>query len=561
MVKMIKIEENRIYVDTRTLEATFDKGVLISLVRKSDGRSFIQSSSEGNSPLRLVYSGQESASLSGEAGDQVVCLPINDHHAEIRFNSWNGDGLLSISEDQKTGDLIVEPSGYASRPGLRSCRWMLTGIDKGLDLVAPFYQGIKLPLEDPLIRNSQWNWPIRWEAGMAILQGDNGGFWVHCQDDRYRYKALKVGTQDDPQCLGFDTETYGPLEHNLGTGGLVWRINVYEGDWHVPASQYRDWLTQAYHLDSAKRPDWVKDVKLAISWCPTKTDILDSLAKILPPSSVLLHIPNWRCDPYDENYPTFVPSSEGQEFIKKAQSMGFHAMPHCNSVDMDPTHPVYAYVRDFQYRSMESKRVEGWTWHNGNIKPVPESNSARLKHRDKKTMVKIHPGLGMWRSILAENVRSALEMLSLDCIFLDVTLCSWNLHNCLVDNTTPTEGMKRLIAHIASLKDDLIVGGEGRNEITMQEHGFVQAHLFWGGVDIMERLLNKGFCPLNEFMFGKWCRSFGYSNLGGHSHEEHLRMKAHIALDAIPTLTIGSAGELEQPNDAVKEILSMAIGF
>ncbi|MDQ1328432.1 MAG: hypothetical protein QG641_1717, partial [Candidatus Poribacteria bacterium] len=65
--------------------------------------------------------------------------------------------------------------------------------------------------------------------------------------------------------------------------------------------------------------------------------------------------------------------------------------------------------------------------------------------------------------------------------------------------------------------------------------------------------------PLNEFMFGQWCRSFGYSNLGGHNHEEHLRMKAHAALDAIPTLTIGSAVELEQPNEAVKEILSMAI--
>jgi hypothetical protein len=238
---MIKIEGNRIYVDTCKLKATFDKGVLVSLIRKSDGRSFIQSNSEGNSPLRLIYSGQESVSLGGETGDQMICLSINDYHAEIRFNSWNGDGLLSISEDQKTGDLVVEPSGYASRPGLKSCRWMITGIDKGLDLVAPVYQGIKLSLDDPLIRNSQWNWPIRWEAGMAILEGDNGGFWIHCQDDRYHYKSLKVGTQNDPQCLGFDTETYGPLENNLGTGGLAWRINVYEGDWHIPASQYRDW--------------------------------------------------------------------------------------------------------------------------------------------------------------------------------------------------------------------------------------------------------------------------------------------------------------------------------
>ena len=555
---MIKVEENQIYVDTRTLKATFDAGVLVSLVRKRDGRTFIQASAEGYSPLRLIYTGRDSVPLGSEPGDHVICLPISDNSAEIRFHSWNGDGVLSISEDQETGDLIVEPGGYASRPGLRACRWMLTGIDKGLELIAPFYQGIRLPLEDSLIRDSHWDWPHRWEAGMAILQGDDGGLWLHCQDNRYRYKALHVGSQDDAQCLGLDTEAYGPLDHNLSAGGLIWRINIYDGDWETPANHYRDWLCQAYGLDRMTRPDWLKDVRLALSWCRTDPAILDALAKLISPTQVLLHVPNWRCDPYDESYPTFVASEEGQAFIQKAQALGFRVMPHCNSIDMDPTHPVYASVRDFQYRALDTKRVQGWTWHKGRVKPVPESNSARLRHRDKKTMVKIHPGLGMWRSILTENVRSAVESLSLDLVFLDVTLCTWNLHNCLVESTTPTEGMKRLIAQVATLKEDLVVGGEGRNETTMQDEGVTQVHLFRGSAEAMERLLDNGLCPLNEFMFGRWCRSFGYSGLGGRSREEHLRMKVHVALGAIPTLTIGSAADLEQPNEAVKEMLALA---
>jgi hypothetical protein len=277
---------------------------------------------------------------------------------------------------------------------------------------------------------------------------------------------------------------------------------------------------------------------------------------------VLIHLPNWRTDPYDENYPTYEPSPEGRAFVETAQHAGFRVMPHFNSIDMDPTHPVYALVRDFQYRALESKRVEGWTWVNGAVKPVPESNAARLKHRNKKTMVKIHPGLSAWRSLLAENVQRAAETLSLDLAFLDVTLCSWNLHNCLVENTTSTEGMKRLIEEVGQLNGGLVVGGEGRNEITALGEGFAQVHLFRGwqrSIEGFERLEQTGLCPLNEFLFGEWCRSFGYSGLSGRTPEELHRMRAHVKLGAIPTLTIGSAEDLTHPNDAVREMLDLAV--
>ncbi len=558
---MLKIDGNTIHIDTKTLKATMDKGVLISLVRKSDGKQLIQSKADGVMPMQLVYSGGELVPLDEYASDQVICLPINDHHAEYRLEAWNGDGVIDVYEDVETGDLIIEPSGYASRPGLRGVRWTMNGIDKDLDLIAPFFQGVKLPLESPFINNTFWEWPHRWEAGLAILQGKEGGFWIHCKDDRYRYKALQVGTKDDAQSLGFETQVYGPLENKLGSGGLAWRINVYEGDWQVPATQYKDWLTKAYNLDKAKRPEWLDDIRFAISWCPTNTDILDVLADLVAPEKVLLHVPSWRTDGYDENYPTYEPSETGTEFIQKAQSMGFRAMPHFNSVDMDPSHPAYNYVRDFQYRALENKRLQGWTWFDGSVKPVPESNATRLRHRDKKTMIKVHPGLSIWRSILAENIRSAAEKLSLELAFIDVTLCSWNLHNCLVDNVTSTEGMKILTAKIADIGDSLVVGGEGRNEITMLEQGFAQVHLFqsWHqSISSLDELLRVGLCPLNEFMFGQWCRSFGYSNLGGHSPDQHVRMKVHVGLGAIPTVTIGSANDFKNPNEAVKEMLDLA---
>ena len=84
-------------------------------------------------------------------------------------------------------------------------------------------------------------------------------------------------------------------------------------------------------------------------------------------------------------------------------------MPHFNSIDMDPSNPVYARVRDFPYRSVETKQLQGWSWYNDRVIGVPESNTNRNNNRDKKVMVKIHPGLSMWRSILGKNILNAAK--------------------------------------------------------------------------------------------------------------------------------------------------------
>ena len=557
---MLDVRGTRLSVETKTLTARFEAGCLVSLIRKSDGQEFlVEREAVAESPLELLYVDRSVSTLCGDPDDRVTCRQVNALAAEYRFEAWRGDGILSITEDTDTGDLLIEPSGYASRPGLRACRWNLAGIAHGLRLVAPFFQGVMLELDDPLVAGSHWAWPHSWEAGLVILQGIGGGFWVHCQDDRYRFKALQVGPDSEgpDRRLGFETEPPGPLDTTLAAGGLSWRLNVYEGDWRAPAARYRDWLRNAYQ-PRAKRPDWLDDIRFAVSWCPCDPEVLESLASLLKPARVLLHVPRWRSDPYDENYPTYRASDEGRRFIRAARSAGFRVMPHMNSIDMDPTHPTYAYVRDFQYREPISGSVQGWTWVEGEVRPVPESNAARLLHRDKKTMVKIHPGLAAWRSILTQNVAEAVEDLDLDAVFLDVTLCTWNTRNGIVEYQTTAEGMRRLVALTAGLGQGLVVGGEGRNEVIAQDLSFSQVHLFRSVQRCVDGLERTGGCPLNEFLFQGLCRSFGYSGLNGSTPESALRMSTHVSQGAIPTVTIRSAEELTSANEAVAEMIDLA---
>jgi len=555
----VSVNGNTIVVQTPTLEARLDSGFLVSLRSRETGEEMLAPfDTEGISAVSLVYRSGETVGLS-EKFAQLQTRALSSSRAEYIFHNWDGDGVLSVTFDPESGDLVLEPSAYSSRPGVRACRWHLHGPRQDLELVAPFFQGTKLPLEDSLIQNSHWPWPMMWEAGLAILQGPESGFWVHTQDNRYRYKSLHVGTADTSRTLGFDSEAYGPIEENLAAGGLVWRINVFKGTWETPAGQYRDWLWSAYDLSRNQREQWIHDVRMAISWCPGEIEILEALSRRADPAKILLHFPNWRSDPYDENYPTFQASESGRAFIERAHKLGFRIMPHCNSVDMDPSNPVYPQIRDFQYRDIETKRILGWSWYKGTPIGVPESNGQRSVHRDLKVMVKVHPGLSTWRSILGDRVAQAANDLSLRSVFLDVTLTTWNLSNSLVENTTSSEGMKRLIGHVATLGDGLIVGGEGLNEITCQHLSFGQAHLFKSWHQSVSGLERAGGCALNDFLFGRLSRTFGYSGLSGASDDHRLRHRIHLEHNAIPTITIRSSREIEQPNPVVDAVIKGAV--
>ncbi len=550
---MISVSGNTVTVSTKTLDAVLENGALVSLRDKS-GRSYLDENAKSSPTLEILCRNGVSRPVAKCDSGEIRCFSLSDTCAEIRFDALEGTGLLSLTEDEENGDLCIEPEVSSLRRGILAARWTLSGIDPSLRITAPFFQGIDMDLTDPLLVNRKWIWPHRWEAGLCIFHDGDAGFWVHCRDTAYRAKSLYTGKD---RSVSFDSEAWGPVDQSQSAGGIVWRVNVFRGGWRVPAAAYRDWLWKAYSLEKEERRRfaWQKDISLALSWAPTDIELLRALARKVDPKRVLLHVPHWRTHSYDQCYPDFTPSEEFREYLKFASSLGFHVMPHANSVDMDPSMPEYLSVGDFKYRELETGTLMGWSW---GI-PMPHAGKALNENRRYNVMVKIHPGLSLWRSILCENIDKALAQLDYgtDAVFTDVTLCSYNLENALVDNTTTMEGMKQLIDKVSSIHGGIAVGGEGLNELTMQKLSFAQVHLFDFNLN-GEPLARTGKCDLNAFLFGSLCRPFGYSGLSGKNEDEVIRSRVHEEHGCIPTVIVGSAADIENPAPEVARMLKRA---
>ena len=549
---MIQLEGSRITIKTKTQNAVLEEGALVSLKARG-GEEYISAVDLGKPVLDILYRNGENVRIARSDHCQVRACRLSDHCAALYLHGLEGDGVLTISEDIRTGDICIEPEVIAARKGVRAVRYTISGMNSSLRVVAPFFQGVDMEINDSFIAKRRWIWPHMWEAGLTIFHDGDTGFWVHCEDTEFRSKAVYF---EGDRSVTYDTEAWGPVDDSQSAGGLVWRINVFRGGWQTPAARYREWMWKAFNLskEESLRPDWLKDLKLAVGWCPTNKALLDAIAKRVDPQSVLLHLPFWRSAKYDQCYPDYMPSREFIEFTAYAKQLGFRSMPHANAIDMDPSMPEYRLVCDFKYRDIETERFLGWS-----LIGMPETNKALAENRDHNVMVKVHPGLAMWRMKLAENLEKALTMLSNmpDALFLDVTLCIYNLANSLVDNTTAMRGMQRLIEQVSLIHGGIPVGGEGLNEVIFRRLSIAQVHLFDYNPS-MENMLRLGNCDINAFLFGRLTRTFGYNNLAGKSEYELAFAEAYRQRGIIPTLIVETPEEIDHPNEWVDRILREA---
>lgn len=543
---MITLTENGLLAKSHNTILEFEGIRIVSLKDAITGEEFINQDLDKNVPgLELHHqNGRISALGVHPLASQVHIHLLSDSIGEIVLEDWECDVSILVKIDHETGDILVEPSAWSMQGGIAGIALVVSSIKESLDVIGPFQQGTRLPLNHPQIQGKRSSWPSDWEAAFLIFTGAVSGFTVQAWDEHAIFKSVHIGTENHPQTVKFITQAYGPLEQNRCVGNLAWRFSVFHGDWSVPVKRYREWYWRAFGLEkaAAMRPDWIEEIKLAVSWCPTNLNLLDALAKRQPPASVFLHLPNWRPYKYDQDYPTFIPSAEGRAFITKALEMGYHVAPHANNCQMNPDHPFFFQARDFSTRSPTDLRWGGWSWLPvkgwGSFGP-PQSYSLMPSHKDWNILINVHLAWSPWRRQLTRQVADLIRDLGIDSIFVDVSQLTHNSDNAILENLTYAEGSIKLIRELSELSQGFCVAGEGRNEISTQFLSVTQFHLYnFAHVHAIDgenvNWVVEATTPVNEILFKGLAKGIGYNY--GHGVNRRVMVDATLKQGAIPTL-------------------------
>lgn len=530
----------KLYVETPAFSARFDNAKLVSIIDRQTGVEFLRDSEV--SALEVTFTSGDP--LTVDKHQHTVVRQLSPLASRVIISGNDSERELFIRLDPDTGDLCVTPSGRTSRGGVHTVRWNLSFTEESA-LVLPCVNGLIVESDRPFPSDSRFQWPFTWNAQLAIAERGNASLMIHSEDTAYKFKRLNLSRNKGYSTLGFESEQVGPLWNNRNAGGVEWRLNVYDGNWQKPASRYREWMQKVYILADkrAHRPKWVDDISFCYCWVHSDPELLEAMARLYPAEKSLIHLSHWRTSEYDIDYPDYFPSDKARAFLEKANAMGFRVMPHFNYWACYDKHPLYARLRDWQIRGTHLNEPQGWYW------PPETHDFTRLAY--------IHPGLGLWRRTIIDAVLEARREVNAPAVFLDQTLCTWNTDNGIIENMTTVEGMWRLQEEFTAVQPDIVLAGEGLNEISFQRQCFAQGHIHdgWGSLTSDHVKSQHSIC---SYLWGDHCRLVGYFHLNPKDEDAELGIEVYRRMGTIPTITKPTPETLDPSNPVIKKLVELA---
>ncbi|MDE0688629.1 MAG: DUF6259 domain-containing protein [Candidatus Poribacteria bacterium] len=547
----IKVVNNNVFVETDAYEVQFTDGVITHLSNKLTAETYTLPLGVGGVTGFRGRSGLLRKNIGGIWTDQATLTTakkVAPLKAEILFRQEQSEFRLFIGVDARSGDLLIEQQGTSETAGVYGIQWGCVNLNvRHLNLILPADGGQIVNAMSPFtFRDFHYPFPS-WEVQLAILQGEQGGFFVRGADETFQFKSLHYEKYIDSFALGFETQNQAPFDALTSAKSVVWRLNTYTGDWRVPARDYRDWMERIFkpwRLD--EMPAWVEEIGLVVTYIDPRLDvgILDKLAKQVDPAKTLLYLNQWRRDPFDVNFPDYTAKPEFGRFVEVAHQHGFRVMAHVNLIGVNADHPRYAEFRKFQYRSPWTGKLQGWFWDRTDI---PRNRIAA-----------INPASAEFRTYFVQQLKEVWQKYGVDAFFLDVSARVENDANGLIEGLNAGQGNVLLHKELAAAMPGVVFGGEHLHEVTFFRESFAQR---WKNPPQWDPTRRSTPHPISTFLFSPYTVPYGYLGLPNPDsalqlYQEYL--DTYEIWGVLPTLRLSSVDDLETERMRTQELLAIA---
>ena len=552
----VQVVDNNVFVETDTYQVQFTDGVITQLYNKLTEETYTLPLGVGGVTGFRGRSGllkRDGRSIWTDQATLTTARKVAPLKAEIIFTQGRNEIRLFIGVDTRSGDLLIEQEGSSETAGVYGIQWGCVNLNhRNLDLILPAEGGQVIDSTTPITSRS-FNYPGSWEVQLAILQGEQGGFFVRGADETFQFKVLHYEKDIESFALGFETRNQAPFNALTSAKSVVWRLDTYAGDWRVPARQYRDWMERTFkpwRLD--EMPAWVEGIGLVVTYVNPDLDvgILDKLAEQVDPEKTLLYLSEWRKDDYDVNYPDYTAKHGLGRFIEASRQHGFRVMLHVNLVGVSPYHPVYTEFQRSQFRNAWTGNAMGWFW---------DWIEAPNRHAF------INLANSKFRNLLIQQLKDVWEKYKVDAFHLDVSHLVVNDANGLIEGLNAGQGNVLMHNELAEAMPGVVFSGEHLHEVTFFRESFAQR---WKLPPQQFEPTPRGTPqprgtphPISTFLFSPYTVPYGYLALPNPDRVPQLYQEyldTYENWGVLPTLRVGSIADLGSEQVRTQALLAIA---
>ena len=188
----VKVVDNNVFVETDAYEVEFTDGVITHLYNKLTEEIYTLPLGVGGVTGFRGRSGLLRRNGGAVWTDQATLTEarkVAPLRARLVFEQGQNEIRLFIAVDENTGDLLFEQEGTSDTAGVYGIQWGCGNLDvRNLDLILPADGGQIINTMSPFTSRS-FNYPGSWEVQLAILQGEQGGFFVRGADETFSSKS------------------------------------------------------------------------------------------------------------------------------------------------------------------------------------------------------------------------------------------------------------------------------------------------------------------------------------------------------------------------------------
>ena len=522
----ITIDGETIHVETDNYKVQFDRGTLTQLHNKLTGETYTLPLDSDRKPefrIQTAILGKHE-SFWARYGTNREIRKISPNQAEILFTKGGNQLRMTVAIESNTNDLLISGDGVSDTPGVYGIQWGIENLDlHNLRLVVPSDRRQVFDAASA-IKYMDITYPsTHWEAQLAIIEAERGGFYIRGTDETFQFKRLNYQSDAASFGIGFQTHNQAPWDALTSATAVTWRLNTYDGDWCVPAQIYRDWMEETFDpWRLSDMPAWVSDIGLVVVHPTLNKEVFKPLAEVVDPTKTLIYVTNWRKEGHDINIPDYSnPHERFEGVLETARQHGFRIMLHVNVHNCSPSYPLYPELRKYQYRNP-------WTGEVAEDKHLISLASSR------------------WRDLHVQQWKAIWEQYNIDAFFLDVSHYVENDANGLIEGLTSAQGNVILHKELVEAMPGIVLSGEHLHEVTFFRESFARRGFIKGPLH-----------PISAFLFEPYTLIHG-----GIGIPDTRDPRYHVFLDTaetqgyLPTLWVTREGALNRP--LVQDMLSFA---